>query len=89
MIKQVTLQTFTIHRIVYSSSTSLYPVSKSFLQTEAHGQSYLRGELESLGLYSMQLNKFNDNDELCSLMKSIKESLLQQYDQAYKEHSRR
>jgi hypothetical protein len=62
-------------------------VSKSFLQTEAHEQSYLRGELESLGLHSMQLNEFNDNGELRSLIKGIKESLLQQYDQAYKKNT--
>jgi hypothetical protein len=62
-------------------------VSKSYLQTEAHEHSYLKGELESLELHSMQLNEFNDNGELRSLIKGIKESLLQQYDQAYKEHS--
>jgi hypothetical protein len=57
-------------------------MSKSFLLTEAHEQSYLKGELESLGLCSMQLNEFNDSRELRSLIIGIKESLLQQYYQA-------
>ena len=59
-------------------------MSKSFMQTEAHEHSYLRGELESLGLHSMRLNEFNNNGELRNLIEGIKESLLQQYDQAYK-----
>ena len=64
-------------------------MSKSFLQTKAHEKSYLIGELESLGFHSMRLNELNDNGELQNLIEGIKESLLQQYDQAYKEHSRR
>ena len=61
-------------------------MSKSFLQTKAHEKSYLIGELESLGFHSMRLNELNDNAELLNLIKSIKESLLQQYDQGYKHH---
>jgi hypothetical protein len=37
----------------------------------------------------MRLNGLNNNGELRNLIKGIKESLLQQYDQAYKEHPRR
>jgi hypothetical protein len=62
-------------------------MSKSFLQTEAHEHSYLKTELESLGLHSTQINKFSDNGELRNLIRGIKESLLQQYDQAHKERT--
>ena len=62
-------------------------MSKFFLQTGAHEWSYLIEELESLGFHSMRLNELNDNAELRNLIKDIKESLLQQYDQGYKEHS--
>jgi hypothetical protein len=62
-------------------------MSKSFLQTEAHEQSYLMEELQSLRFQSMRLNELNDNGELRNLIKRIKESLLQQYDQCYKEQS--
>ena len=63
-------------------------MSKSFLQTEAHERSYLVEELESLGFSSTRLNQLNDNnnDELRNLIKGIKETLIQQYDQGYKEH---
>jgi hypothetical protein len=64
-------------------------MSKYFSQTEAHEQSYLLEELQSLGFRSMRLNGLNNNGELRNLIKGIKESLLQQYDQAYKEHPRR
>lgn len=74
---------------VYTGSPLIYSMSKSFLQTEAHEQSYLIEELQSLGFHSMRLNELNDNGELRNLIKGIKESLLQRYDQAYKEHSRR
>jgi hypothetical protein len=67
----------------------IYSMSKYFLQSEAHEQSYLIEELQSLGFHSMRLNGLNDNDELRNLIKGIKGSLLQQYDQAYKEHPRR
>jgi hypothetical protein len=64
-------------------------MSKYFLQNEAHEQSYLIEELQSLGFHSMRLNGLNDNGELRNLIKGIKESLLQQNNQAYKEHLRR
>jgi hypothetical protein len=47
------------------------------------------GELDSLGLHAMRLNELNDNSELQNLIKGIKESLLQEYDQGYKEQSSR
>src|SRR5215207_3618861 len=47
-------------------------MSKSFLQTETHEQSYLIEELQSLGFHSMRLNELNDNGELRNLIKSIK-----------------
>lgn len=72
---------------VYTTATVYYRMSISFLRTEAHEQSYLKGELESLGLCSMQLNEFNDNVELRSLIIGIKEGLLQQYNQAHQEAS--
>jgi len=40
------------------------------------------GELESLGLISIRLNEFNDNEELRGLVKTIKEVLLKQYSKA-------
>jgi hypothetical protein len=62
-------------------------MSKSFLQTEAHEHSYLIGELQSLGYQSTKLNELNDNVKLQNLVKTIKEGLLQQYNQAHKEQS--
>jgi len=49
------------------------------LQGESHVQSYLMGELESLGLTSIKLNEFNDNVELKRLVNAIKEDLLAEY----------
>jgi len=37
------------------------------------------GELESLGLISIRLNEFNDNDELKTLVNAIKEGLIAEY----------
>jgi hypothetical protein len=76
------------HR-VYILVQLIHTMSKFFLQTRAHEQSYLIGELESLGFHSMRLNELNDNGELRNLIEGIKESLLQQYDQGYKEHPKR
>lgn len=75
--------------LMYILVPLIYSMSKSFLQTEVHEQSYLIEELQSLGFHSMRLNELNDNGELRNLIKGIKESLLKQYDQAYKEHSGR
>ena len=78
-----------LYHLMYILVPLIYSMSKYFLQTEAHEQSYLLEELQSLGFHSMRLNGLNDNGELQNLIKGIKESLLQQYDQAYKEHPRR
>lgn len=78
-----------LYHLMYILVPLIYSMSKYFLQTEAHEQSYLLEELQSLGFHSMRLNGLNNNDELRNLIKGIKESLLQQYDQAYKEHPRR
>ena len=78
-----------LYHLMYILVPLIYSMSKYFLQTEAHEQSYLLEELQSLGFRSMRLNGLNNNGELRNLIKGIKESLLQQYDQAYKEHSRR
>jgi hypothetical protein len=64
-------------------------MSKFHLPTEDHERSYLMGELNSLGLHAMRLDELNDNSELQNLIKGIKESLLQEYDQGYKEQSSR
>jgi hypothetical protein len=78
-----------LYHLMYILVPLIYSMSKYFLQTEAHEQSYLLEELQSLGFHSMRLNGLNDIGELRNLIKGIKESLLQQYDQAYKEHPRR
>jgi hypothetical protein len=78
-----------LYHLMYILVPLIYSMSKYFLQTEAHEQSYLIEELQSLGFHSMRLNGLNNKGELRNLIKSIKESLLQQYDQAYKEHPRR
>jgi hypothetical protein len=78
-----------LYRSMYILVQLIYSMSKFFLQTRAHEQSYLIGELESLGFHSMKLNELNDNGELRNLIEGIKESLLQQYDRGYKEHSKR
>jgi hypothetical protein len=44
-----------------------------------HEQNYLMGELESLGLSTIRLNEFNDNHELRSLVKQLKEAFLKKY----------
>jgi hypothetical protein len=78
-----------LYHLMYILVPLIYSMSKYFLQTEAHEQSYLLEELQSLGFRSMRLNGLNNNGELRNLIKGIKESLVQQYDQAYKEHTRR
>lgn len=54
-------------------------MARDILADEAHEQSYLISELESLGLSSVRLNEFNDNQELHTLVKSIKEAFLAEY----------
>lgn len=54
-------------------------MARDSLHDKAHEQSYLIGELESLGLTSVRLNEFNDNKELHALVKRIKEEFLAEY----------
>jgi hypothetical protein len=54
-------------------------MAREIVHDKAHEQSYLMGELESLGLTTVRLNEFNDNEELGSLVKSIKEEFLAEY----------
>ncbi|MGI0013607.1 MAG: hypothetical protein ACREBU_09225 [Nitrososphaera sp.] len=57
-----------------------------FQHSDTHEQHYLMGELESLGLSTIRLNEFNDNEELRGLVKRIKEVLLKQYSKATEGH---
>lgn len=58
------------------------------LPTEGHERSYLRGELESLGLSRTRIdqltNDSDDNNELRSLVKIIKDNLIRQFNEAHK-----
>lgn len=58
------------------------------LPTEGHERSYLRGELESLGLSRTRIDQLtsdsDDNNELRSLVKIIKDNLLRQFNEAHK-----
>jgi hypothetical protein len=58
------------------------------LPTEGHERSYLRGELESLGLSRTRIdqltNDSDDNNELRSLVKITKDDLLRQFNEAHK-----
>jgi hypothetical protein len=48
-------------------------------EEEHHEQNYLMGELESMGLSTIRINEFNDNHELRSLVKQLKEAFLKKY----------
>ena len=54
-------------------------MARDIVHDKAHEQSYLMSELESLGLTTVRLNEFNDNQELGGLVKSIKEEFLAEY----------
>ncbi len=59
---------------MYIVVVSLYTiVSKFHLPTEDHERSYLRGELESLGLYQIRINQLtngsHDNNDFRSFSK--------------------
>ncbi len=58
------------------------------LPTEGHERSYLRGELESLGLSRTKIdqltNDSKDNDKLRVLVKATKDDLLRQFNEAHK-----
>ena len=63
-------------------------MSKSHLPTEGHERSYLMGELGSLGLSPIRINELmkdsNDNNELRSLVKTAKDDLLREFNEAHK-----
>ncbi len=63
-------------------------MSEFHLPTEAHERSYLRGELESLGLSPIRRDQLmkdsDDNNELRSLVKTTKDGLLRQINEAHK-----
>src|SRR5919202_1217137 len=48
-------------------------------EQEIQKQNYLISELESLGLSTIRLNEFNDNIELGSLVKRLKEAFLAEW----------
>jgi hypothetical protein len=63
-------------------------MSEFHLPTEGHERSYLIGELESLGLSPIRINQLtkdsHDNNELRSLVKATKDSLLWEFNEAHK-----
>jgi hypothetical protein len=63
-------------------------MSKFHLPSEVHERSFLRGELESLGLSSIRIdqltNNSDDNNELRSLVKATKDGLLREFNEAHK-----
>jgi hypothetical protein len=63
-------------------------MSKFHLPTEGHERSYLMGELGSLGLSPIRINELmknsNDNNELRSLVKTAKDDLLREFNEAHK-----
>jgi hypothetical protein len=52
------------------------------MQANSHEQSYLLGELESLGFSTIRINEFNDITELQDLVSAIKENFLTEFLQA-------
>ena len=62
-------------------------MSKFHLPTEGHERSYLIGELESLGLSSIKINRImkdgDDNNELRSLVQTTKDCLLWKFNEAH------
>jgi hypothetical protein len=63
-------------------------MSKFHLSTEGHERSYLMGELRSLGLSPIRINQLmkdsTDNNELRSLVKTTKDDLMQEFNEAHK-----
>jgi hypothetical protein len=58
-------------------------MARDILRSESHAQSYLKSELESLGLMQIRLNEFNDAKELGGLVTVIKEAFLKEYHNSY------
>jgi hypothetical protein len=63
-------------------------MSEFHLPTEAHERSYLIEELESLGFSPIRRDQLmkdsDDNNELRSLVKTTKDGLLRQFNEAHK-----
>lgn len=64
-------------------------MSEFHLPTEGHERSFLMGELGSLGLSPVRINQLtkgsgNNNNELRSLVKATKDSLLCEFNEAHK-----
>jgi hypothetical protein len=63
-------------------------MSKFYLPSEGHERSFLRGELESLGLSPIRIdqltNNSDDNNKLRSLVKATKDGLLREFNEAHK-----
>ncbi len=63
-------------------------MSKFYLPSEGHERSFLRGELESLGLSPIRIdqltNNSDDNNELRSLVNTTKDGLLREFNEAHK-----
>ena len=63
-------------------------MSKFYLRSEGHERSFLRGELESLGLSPIRIdqltNNSDDNNKLRSLVKATKDGLLREFNEAHK-----
>jgi hypothetical protein len=63
-------------------------MSKFYLPSEGHERSFLREELESLGLSPIRIdqltNNSDDNNELRSLVKATKDGLLREFNEAHK-----
>ena len=63
-------------------------MSKFHLPSEGHERSFLRRELESLGLSSIRIdqltNNSNDNNELRSLVKATKDGSLREFNEAHR-----
>lgn len=54
-------------------------MAEHFINSKAHEQSFLLGEMESLGLRAIRLNEFNDNSELRDLVDGIKGYFLREH----------
>jgi len=69
----------------FDKSTWLYfsVMAREILQSGSHKKSFLKNELESLGLTTIRLNEFNDTEELGGLVKMIKDSFLKEYHNSF------
>lgn len=77
-----------VYYFMYIAAVSIHYLAEFHLPIEGHERSYLRGELESLGLTRTRIdqltNDSDDNNELRSLVKITKDDLLRQFNEAHK-----